>query len=79
MGKRIKEEIRRLEDRIKWQIETLDNCVADFKRSVEKHNAREITTFDKSGIEQIEKYLHQLEILSEQKSMLEYLLKEEES
>ena len=78
MKDRIKEEIRRLESRIEWQTETLDSYIADFKRSVEKHNAREIATFDKSGIEQIEKQLHQLEILAEQKSMLEYLLKEEE-
>lgn len=78
MEDKIKEETRRLENRFEWQMETLDSCVADFKRSVAQHDARHIITFDKSGIEQIEKQLHQLEILAEQKSMLEYLLKEEE-
>lgn len=77
MEDRIKEEIRRLENRIEWQMETIDSYVADFKRSVAQHDARHIVTFDKSGIEQIEKQLHQLEILAEQKTMLEYLLKEE--
>lgn len=77
MSERIKEEIKRLERKMKWKQEELDKAIERFRESAATYSAYEIETFSPGMISDIAKLRAAMRELEEQKSMLEYLLNQQ--
>ncbi len=74
MEEKIREEIRNIEKRMEWKLESLNKAVEEFKGSAASYNDYDITTFLPSKIEEIARYRAEVEKLAEQKQMLEYMI-----
>ena len=74
MEEKIMEEIKSIERRIEWKTEDLDKAVEEFKEAAASYDAYHIATFLPGKIEEIARYRAEVEKLTEQKQMLEYML-----
>ena len=74
MEEKIRENIRNIEKRMEWKLESLNKAVEEFKESAASYDAYHIETFLPGKIAEIARYRAEVAKLAEQKQMLEYMI-----